>query len=428
MNRRKFVTGAASAALLGAYRTAFTAGTEDAVVGKHLAVWQPGRYQVHFIYTGSGESTFHIFPDGTTMLLDCGDMDWGEELKELYVPHLPDASRHAGEWIARYVKRVNPQGDRVDWLQISHLHRDHMGHARWIAGRDNRFGLDYFLSGVTLAAEQLHFAHAIDRGYPDFADPIPYVEDHDRMVEHLRNLYTYLGQRDGLVHEKFNLGATDQIRQLKKPVADFHVRNVCVNGRIALPDGTILDPLHQKDGTFIVCKCSNWIENPLSCGCVYSYGKFKYYSAGDFSQRLVFPDGSETWPEKLIGKATGKVNVAKINHHGHHSMPDECVRDLAARVWVACVLDQHHVTEDTMSRLADRKNYPGERLLCPTIFTAERCAEDKDKPWFKDVAPETYCGTHIVLDVPPGGETYSLSFVPAADESMTVKSVMRFTS
>ena len=39
-----------------------------------------------------------------------------------------------------------------------------------------------------------------------------------------------------------------------------------------------------------------------------------------------------------------------------------------------------------------------------------------------------YCGTHIVLDVPPGGETYSLTFVPAVDESMKVSSVMRFIS
>ena len=430
MNRREFVRGAAAAAMAGAFREAFAPGTSDSAAGRRLAAWERGHYQVHFIYTGAGESTFHIFPDGTTMLLDCGDSDWGEEYKHLYVPRLPDTSRHAGEWIARYVRRVNPNGDLVDWMQVSHLHRDHMGHARWIAGRDARLGLDYFLSGFTLAAEQLHFRHAVDRGYPDFSDPVPYVEDHDRMVEHLRNLYTYLGKRDGLVHEKFRLGAVDQIRQLRSPVDGFHVRNICVNGRIAMPDGTVLDPLHKPDGTFITFKKSNWIENAMSCGCVYSYGKFRYYSAGDFSQRLVFPDGSETWPEKLIGKAAGKVNVAKLNHHGcPWTAPREFVRDLAARVWVGCVLDaQYHVHEETIETLADRSVYPGDRIVCPTVYVEERRGKERGKPWFGIVPEETYCGTHIVLDVPPGGETYSLSFVPAVDESMTVRSVMRFVS
>jgi hypothetical protein len=429
VNRRQFIkTSSASALMAGMFTVAFAKGKEDPAVGLPLAPWRKGHYQVHFIHTGAGESTFHIFPDGTTMLLDCGDMDWGEELKHLYVPRLPNASRHAAEWVARYVKRVNPSGDHVDWLHVSHLHRDHMGHARWIAGRDNRLGLDYFLSGFTLAAEQLHFSRAIDRGYPDFSDPVPYVEDHDRMVEHLKNLYTYLGKRDGLVHEKFKLGAVDQICQLKNPVDGFHVRNICVNGRIAMPDGTVVDPLHQSDGTFIKVARSAWVENPLSCGCVFSYGKFRYYSAGDFSQRLEFPDGTEVYPEKFIGKAAGKVNVAKLNHHGHHCMERECVCELAARVWIACVHDQHHVTEDTMSRIADRNIYSGERIICPTVFTAERRAADFDKPWYKDVASPTYCGTHIVLDVPPGGETYSLTFVPAVDESMKVSSVMRFIS
>ena len=429
--RRDFIVKtAAAASLLGGCRAAFDAGRADPAAGRRLAEWRHGHYQVHFIYTGSGEATFHIFPDGTTMLLDCGDMDWGEEYRHLYVPRLPNASRHAGEWIARYVKRVNPGGDTVDWLHISHLHRDHAGSARWVAGRDGRLGLDYFLSGFTLAAEQLHFKRAIDRGYPDFSDPVPYVEDADRMVEHLRNLYTFLGRRDGLVHEKFRLGAVDQICQTKSPAKDFHVRNICVNGRIAMPDGTVLDPLHKPDGTFVKFDRSGNIENPLSCGCVYSYGKFRYYSAGDFSQRLEFPDGSETWPEKLVGRAAGRVNVAKLNHHGcPWTAPREFVRDLSARVWVGCVLDaRFHVHGSTVAALADRGAYPGERIVCPTIYTTERRATEKDMPWFGLLPEATYCGTHIVLDVPPGGETYSLSFVPAADESMTVSSVMHFES
>jgi len=35
---------------------------------------------------------------------------------------------------------------------------------------------------------------------------------------------------------------------------------------------------------------------------------------------------------------------------------------------------------------------------------------------------------HVIVTVAPGGENYSLVFVPAKDESMVVREVMRFRS
>ena len=48
-------------------------GKNHPLAGKKLPPWKPGEFQVHFIYTGVAESMFWILPDGTTMLLDCGD-------------------------------------------------------------------------------------------------------------------------------------------------------------------------------------------------------------------------------------------------------------------------------------------------------------------------------------------------------------------
>ena len=45
--------------------------------GAQYGGWARGHFQIHFIYTGAGESLFLIFPDGTTMLLDCGDFEAG---------------------------------------------------------------------------------------------------------------------------------------------------------------------------------------------------------------------------------------------------------------------------------------------------------------------------------------------------------------
>ena len=76
-----------------------TGGTGIPVIPKKKwAGWKAGQFQVHFIYTGVGESLFFIFPDGTTMLLDCGDHNVAG--KSTSVPLLPDTSRHSGEWIA----------------------------------------------------------------------------------------------------------------------------------------------------------------------------------------------------------------------------------------------------------------------------------------------------------------------------------------
>lgn len=42
--------------------------------GEQLAPWQKGMLDIHHINTGRGDATFMIFPDGTTLLVDAGDM------------------------------------------------------------------------------------------------------------------------------------------------------------------------------------------------------------------------------------------------------------------------------------------------------------------------------------------------------------------
>ena len=96
--------------------------------------WKPGEFQVHFIYTGVAESMFMIFPDATTLLLDCGDHAAVTRL-ELAVPVLPNPGRLAGDWIARYVTRVNPNGTNVDYMMSSHWHSDHVGTPQWQSRR-----------------------------------------------------------------------------------------------------------------------------------------------------------------------------------------------------------------------------------------------------------------------------------------------------
>lgn len=429
MDRREFIQTSVwtGLACLVDFDRAFAAGQNDKSVGKPWRGWKKGQFQVHFIYTGVAESMFYIFPDGTTMLLDCGDHNAIGRGK-LAVPVLPNPDRHAGEWIARYVQRVNPSGSDVDYMMLSHYHSDHAGCSTFYASKDRRDEQDYFLSGFSQAAESLNFGKAFDRSWPTYDDPIPINDESDGgTVGHMKRFYEYMQKHRGMQMEKFKLGAVNQIAMLKNPseYKNFSVRNICANGSIAYPDGTVKD-LYKDRIAKEHPKTLN--ENGMSLGMIFTYGEFKFYTAGDFSDKWKLPDGAEYEIEDAIADACDKVNVAKINHHGHYSMPRKLIEALQARVYVSCVWDQLHNVAPVMERLADRSIYPDDRIICPGIFPNERREEDAGKIWMSDINKDSFDGGHIILNVEPDGKRYSITYLTADDESMTVKSVIEFNS
>ena len=418
MDRRSFIGSAA------AFATAGCVGLDPDDGG--AVAWRPGHYQVHYIFTGRGESMFHIFPDGTSMLLDVGDsMRFYGTVQE--TPHLPDLSRRAGEWVARYVERVNPKGRKVDYFHLSHYHEDHCGGERWHGERVAAPTGDYWLCGLGDAARFLSFDRVIDRAWPTFDDPVDVLSNsRDGAPRNLRAVYAALQAR-GTEIERFRLGARDQIRQLDAAKArpGFSVFNLCANGRYVRKDGTVRDlfaHLVAKGGR-------NFNENAMSCGLIVSYGKFRYFTAGDFSASIVDEHGRKIAIENELAEAVGPVDVAKLNHHGHHSMTPELVRALRARVWTACVLDQLHCTSDTMDRLADRTAYDGPRSFIPTYLPHRGRTETEMAAYLPDVAKEVFAEPcHVILDVAEGGENYSVSCVSAATETPHLRGRYEFTT
>jgi len=428
MDRRKFIKTSAASAVLASLTYSgdlHAKGTTSPKVGKAWKGWTPGHFQAHFIYTGVCESIFFIFPDGTTMLLDCGDHN-AIGRGELAVPVLPHSGRHAGEWIARYVERVNPNGKEVDYSMLSHYHSDHGGCMEFYSSKEIRDGKDYFLSGFSQAAQFLHFHKAIDRAWPTFDDPLPMNDSFDSgAVGCIKQFYEYASRHHGTQVEKFRLGATDQIRPLKDPARypDFKVRNICANGRICAEDGTITDLYAERIRKNNLKKVN---ENGMSLGMIFSYGPFRFFTAGDFSDGWKLDDGTQFRIEDAIADVCGRADVAKINHHGHHSMTPKLIGALRSKVYISCVWDQLHTTADVCELMSDRTIYPGERFICPGLMPARRRFEDDGKEWMKDIPEAAYSGSHIILDVEPGGQDYSISYISAEDESMTVKSVMKF--
>lgn len=383
--------------------------------------WSAGHFQAHFIYTGVAESVFLVFPDGTSLLLDCGDHPAITRL-HLALPVMPGPQRLAGDWVARYVERVNPSGRDVDYLVVSHFHSDHTGTPSWRSSAPFgdypgspgaiRPGADYCRSGFGLAAERLRFRRAIDRGWPDYDEPAPFVDGPDRELEHMRKVYAWLRERDGLAVEKFRVGARDQIVPLHDPAAGggFSVFNLCANGRVAMPDGSLRD---------IFSGCGLPVppnENLMSLGNVVSCGPFRLFLAGDFSGAVPRADGGDVQAEDILAEAVPSVEVAKISHHGYHSMTPALVRALAPQAWVACVWDQLHIRPDTFARLTDRSLYPGDRMVLPGYLPdAIRALPPEAR---RDVPDAARAPVHVVLDVAPGGGDYTITAVSAEDEEM----------
>lgn len=373
--------------------------------------WRSGHYQIHYIFTGRGESMFHIFPDGTTMLLDCGDsMRFHKTPQE--TPHLPDVSRRAGEWVARYVRRVNPKDNQVDIFHLSHYHEDHGGGFRWHGGElgTSRLGT-YYLCGLADAARFLTFTRIVDRASPTFDDPLDVLKQASRgdgTPQQMRALYAHLQDDCGTKIERFQLGAHHQFGELD-------IFNLCSNGRYVRADGSIRDLYADR----VKAGAKVFNENGMSCGMIMTLGTFRYFTAGDFSDGFRRADGTRGQTEDELAEAVGPVDVAKLNHHGHHSMYPALVKALQARVWTCCVLDQAHCTLDTMTRLADNALYQGPRTYIPTFMPYAF-------PGAAQAVVDEPC--HVVIDVPPGGASYTVSCVPAATEKPTLKAQYGFYS
>ena len=141
---------------------------------EHLPQWQEGFLDFHSIATGQGEATFIKMPDGTTMLIDAGDV--GEIWTKV---HLPDSSKTPGEWIAHYIKHFNSSSadpSKIDYFLLTHFHSDHMGSNRKIG------------SGYFDVLKTISFDRVIDRGWPDY--DFPSLEKNRKVAVHWKRIRT----------------------------------------------------------------------------------------------------------------------------------------------------------------------------------------------------------------------------------------------
>lgn len=385
-------------------------------IGKPYVGWKEGEMDIHHIYTGRGESNFHIFPDGTSMLIDAGDWDPNDYDKMCEL--LPDSSRRSGEWIARYIKRVNPSKEYVDYLLISHFHSDHTGDCTNSAKRTSGRNPDYVLTGIAEVGESIQFSKLIDRGWPDYEYPLP-INDPD--VDNYHAFVKWKIDNDGLDPESFEIGSSSQFSLLKnkeKYGELFKVQNLAANGRIWTGqkyETTDYYDLHPNNIT-------NWQnENSKSIAMRISYGPFSYYTGGDLSGNLLDEKGNLVDIEEEVAKICGSVDVCKANHHAYKdAMTKGFLQQIDASAYIIPVWDYEHIQPSVMDRMALLSSSNSDIKIFPTQFPQILRKKYANEKWIESVSRED---GHVVIKVFDQGDKYKIYVLSAQDEAMIVTSV-----
>jgi beta-lactamase superfamily II metal-dependent hydrolase len=380
-------------------------------VGMPLSEWKEGEMEIHHIHTGRGESVFCIFPDGTTMMIDAGDA--GPHRDPRTTRGMPDESRQAGEWIARYISaRMHFKKEKyLDYVFLTHFHGDHMGGVYESSPKTKKGG-DYILSGLSEVGEYIPFRKMVDRDWPTYQYPRPMA---GRQFENYQNFINWKIENEKMKMERFVPGTNEQFVLVNNPnkyKGHFEVRNIVANGEVWTGKGNNVQSFFPKGESSID-------ENKCSAGIKITYGDFDYFNGGDLSGRLPFNAAEWRDIEKPVGVAVGPVEVCKANHHAWiDAMGDHFVSSVQPQVIVIPVWHVTHINLTTLQTMSSTGLYPGHRDIIPTNIPEITKAYIGEQ----NVQKLTGDGGHVVIKVDPGGKQYHVYILDASNEKFIIKS------
>ena len=362
-----------------------------------LTPWHEGYLDIHQISTGRGNATFMILPDGTTMMVDMGDLGDTSHFRQEVMPAVPSSEKSPAQWVAEYVKHFcGPLGNggKVDYMLITHYDSDHIG----IHGKGGVMELDSLL----------HIEKIVDRGY-DYPTPELAMQMNRRTLPgYLRTMEARAAR--GLGYEKFVVGSDTQFALRSRPRDDFRIRNIYANGQLWTGEGFQTRDIVIGEGEEYQENLKAMNENRLSCTINISYGDFDYHSGGDIQGSS--PNSTRPWRnvEKFVGEFIGETDVVLANHHAYSdAMYEPFVKAVTPQVCIIPVWDYYHpqpATLDNMLRGGIDEEHPAVRDSVNYVFAAgmvgsnrERLAADGSL-----VLPDG----HVVLRVYEGGDRFQV--------------------
>lgn len=377
----------------------------DNLPNKQLPKWEKGFLDIHFISTGKGNSAFCLMPDGTSLLIDIGELPSNES--ERSATAVPDDNKSPAEWVADYIYQFHPDGRKavLDYALITHFHEDHMGSLKG-SKKIHKEG-KYVLSGINELGSIIPIKSLIDRGYeypinfktPENDTDLNRMKGLDGFNEYW-NFIEYQKATSGLTYEEFRVGSEKQItlKKIKDEFQNFTVKNLFANGDIASLYDTIVAARKFKASEYPG-------ENNLSCGIKITYGKFDFYTGGDITGIGHTGETDFFSMESYAAPVIGQVDVATFNHHGNRDSQNEYyVRTIQPRVWIGQSWTVRHPGEEVLRRVTSKYVYPGER----DIFT--NFMHEANRIFLGNLVNENYKSTsgHIVIRVYPGGDKYDV--------------------
>lgn len=392
--------------VLGLLAASLAANGQDSTPA-YLPAWQEGFFDIHHIATGKGEAQFLVFPDGTTMLIDAGDMTgcgggWAKSVA------LPDSTKTPAQWMAAYIDHFSPTPGQIDYVVLTHFHADHMGSP--FALRVGPHG--YKICGLMELGEYERFGKLVDRGYPTYNFPSEeFVENMNRgAIPHYKNFVTYQVMNNGMKAEKVVVGSHKQFAPKKKSY-DFDVWTVAGDLMRTTGKGSGTEPMYTEDPI-----AKKFDENMFSIVHLFRYGDFKYYTGGDLGgQRSVKPGSRNRDYESLIVDFVAPVNVMKANHHGYDDTTNpNFLWKMCPDFIVVPSIGGGHPKSSFVDRVTD-KLYRGRRIIYTTSESGrEQLGEErfsKIKDW-----------GHIVIRVYEYGEKYQVFVLDATSTDYHIKS------
>jgi ribonuclease BN (tRNA processing enzyme) len=403
-----------------------TAYGQDKPDIKRLQPWANGMLDIHFINTGRGNASFLVFPDGTTMLIDAGDMNAAESEKANFPlkisPALPNDSLRPGQWIEAYIRQVMPQyrEPAIDYALITHFHSDHYGNIENSSPSSSNGA--YRLSGLTDVGDQIPIKNMLDRGYPDYNYPLDlkkYYQNNLTFTNYLA-FVTYQQMKNGMKAARLVAGSDQQIKLKfnQQLYPNFTVRNIKSNNMIWYGEGEKVFSCFTKEQ---LLEKGKFNENPLSNAIKITYGPFTYYTGGDNTGY-----GGDRYPgrrdvETPMAKVIGKIEAMTLNHHGNRDATNDAfLKMLSPKI----VVEQSWCSDQPGQELAFRltgKNSAGDSIQ---VFNTYMQPETKAYLGFWIAQSFKSLEGHILIRVLNGGETYWVYLLD--DRSATIKVLKTF--
>ena len=387
-------------ALLGICKV--NAQTDRVEVGKTLPAWSEGCLDIHFVNSARGECCFYILPDGTTLIVDAGEL----KESETSVPQRPNADTKPYITYANYIKHFLPSGKTyIDYCAPSHFHTDHIGCIDCVIGTA-RAG--YRKSGLLALYDEVPFNRILDRAYPNYTEDEVTPALSGQLAEDWATFVRWGVKKKKFTAERFAAGK-EQIVMVNNPKQhkDFSIFNICANG-------FIWNRTNSGENK-VVGKVAKSGGNPASCGFHIRYGAFDYIACGDLTSsaqnRLAY------YFRDFIGE--GKLDAFKSNHH------------LAANSWGTkmqeCNFNPHVVLNHCFTL-----NKPDVNKLLHVLpvvegfFSTNIHKDFVTLPGVKEnnlLDKITSYNGHIVLRVAPGGKSFYVYMLDDTDFQYKVKSI-----